>query len=309
MKVNPQVQIQQVDLPLLREKEISLFIQRDDTLHPHVSGNKWRKLKYNVLEAQRLGKSCLLTFGGAFSNHIAATAAAAQIAGMKSVGIIRGKDADPDNSTLKFAASCGMELRYIDRSEFRALRDAGWKGDILKSYSEAYVLPEGGSNDLAVKGCTEISENWNEQYDYACCALGTGATFAGLVTGVPNDTICLGFPAIKDQGYLQEEVSKYLIGAKGKQWELIRDYHFGKYGKVNESLIQFMNDFYAQTKIPLDPIYTGKMMYGLLDMIQSDYFASGTKIIAIHTGGLQGISGINDRLHKKGQLGLNYPWE
>ncbi len=306
--MNPKVPIQTIDLPLLREKKVELFIQRDDTLHPHVSGNKWRKLKYNVEAAKKEVKSCLLTFGGAFSNHIAATAAAAQIAGMKSVGIIRGKDADQENPTLKFARSCGMELRFIDRSEFRALRDAGWKGAIVDEYKDIYLLPEGGSNDLAVKGCAEMVENWIDDYDYACCALGTGATFAGLVNGVSEGVVCLGFPAIKDQGYLKEEVLNYLIDGEKKRWSLVRDYHFGKYGKVNEALIQFMNEFYVQTSIPLDPIYTGKMIFGLMDMIQHDFFKPGTKILAIHTGGLQGIGGINAQLKRKGKEILNYPW-
>jgi len=307
LKTNPIVQIQAIDLPLLKEKGVQLFIQRDDTLHPHVSGNKWRKLKYNVLEAKQKGKTCLLTFGGAFSNHIAATAAAAQLAGMNSIGVIRGKDADPENSTLKFATSCGMQLQYVDRAEFRELRASGWKGVEVGNSEAVYVLPEGGSNDLAVKGCKEITGDWKEHYDFACCALGTGATFAGLVNGVSGDTHCLGFPAIKDQGYLSDEVSLFLEEPSRQNWELIREYHFGKYGKVNADLINFMNDFYIKTGIPLDPIYTGKMIYGLIDMIKNDYFNPGTKVIAIHTGGLQGNAGINMRLSKKGLQTLNYP--
>ncbi len=305
--MNPPVQIQELTFDLLKQKKVQLFIQRDDLLHPHVSGNKWRKLKYNVLEAKKLGKDTLLTFGGAFSNHIAATAAAAQLSGLRSIGIIRGKDADPENPTLKFAQSCGMELVMIDRSQFRELRDNQWAGAVLDSYSKAYVLPEGGSNKLAVKGCSEMVEDWSEQYDFACCALGTGATFAGLVNGVPENTRCLGFPAIKDQGYLQGEVEEFLIENNSKDWQLIRDYHFGKYAKVNDELIQFMNQFYKETGIPLDPVYTGKMLFGLIDMIQNDYFPAETKIIAIHTGGLQGVAGINVQLAKKGKELLNYP--
>jgi 1-aminocyclopropane-1-carboxylate deaminase len=305
--VNPLVQIQEINIALLKEKGVQLFIQRDDQLHPFVSGNKWRKLKYNIVQAKKEAKEGLLTFGGAYSNHIAATAAAAEESGLKSIGIIRGEDVDISNPTLGFAKDCGMELMLVSRSDFRKYREERWQPEFLMNYPEYYILPEGGSNDLAVKGCAEISEYWERNYDYACCALGTGATFSGLVNGSREDkTVCIGFPALKDRGYLSEEVSQFLEGEQVGEWRLIRDYHMGGYAKVNDSFIQFLNQFYKETAIPLDPVYTGKMIFGLMDLIQKDYFPVGSTILAVHTGGLQGIAGVNDRQEKKGGLQLQY---
>ncbi len=292
------IENQKVNLPILEEKRVALFIKREDKIHPLISGNKYRKLKYNIQKAM-LGKhDTLLTFGGAYSNHIAAAACAAQEYGLQSVGVIRGEELAfkwKDNPTLALAAEMGMQLKFVPRGDYRKIKNGEFLARLNDEFGRFYPLPEGGSNTLAVKGCEEILTGEDADFDIICSSVGTGGTVTGIINASGIDQHVLGFPALKGD-FLKEDIRKFAV--KGN-WDLQTDYHFGGYAKVTPELIRFMNDFKRETKIPLDPVYTGKMMFGLLDMVQKGQFKPGTKLLAIHTGGLQGIKGMNAKLKIK----------
>ncbi|WP_234982510.1 1-aminocyclopropane-1-carboxylate deaminase/D-cysteine desulfhydrase [Flavobacterium flevense] len=277
---------------------ISVTIKREDLIHPVVSGNKFRKLKYNLLQAKTENKKTLLTFGGAFSNHIAAVAFAARENGFQSIGIIRGdelRDKIAQNATLQFAQECGMQFEFVSREAYRLKNESSFLEELKLKFGDFYLIPEGGTNELAVKGCQEILTDEDREFDYICCAAGTGGTISGIINSALPHQKVLGFPALKGD-FLQDEIC---IFVQNKNWKLINDYHFGGYGKVNEELIAFINDFYDTNQIPLDPVYTGKMVFGVIDMIQKNYFPAQSNILLIHTGGLQGIQGMNAKLKKK----------
>ncbi|MBU2946985.1 1-aminocyclopropane-1-carboxylate deaminase/D-cysteine desulfhydrase [Zobellia uliginosa] len=289
---------QQVHLDILAQKGVDLFLKREDRIHPFISGNKYRKLKYNLEEAKTQGFDTLLTFGGAFSNHIAATAYAGKIHGLNTIGIIRGEELAKkwqENSTLKQAHSHGMRFKFISRTSYREKSNPEFLEHLKEEFGAFYSLPEGGTNPLAIKGCEEILRTTDADFDIVCCAVGTGGTIAGISNAAFDSQKVLGFPALKGD-FLQEDICKFALK---ENWELITGYHFGGYAKITEELIHFLNDFKIETHIPLDPIYTGKMMYGILDLIQKDYFPPQTKILVVHSGGLQGINGMNRNLQKK----------
>lgn len=273
-------------------------LKPDYLIHSTVSGNKYRKLKYNLQKAQSENYKGILTFGGAFSNHIAATAAAGQALNIPTVGVIRGEELASKielNSTLKYAKSCGMHLEYVSRSDYKQKNDAAYLKLLLENFKNFYVIPEGGTNALAIKGCQEILSQEDLSFDIICCAVGTGGTIAGLInSSLPTQKI-IGFPALKG-GFLNEDICKFATQSNWKLWEA---YHFGGYAKVDSKLITFMNDFKTTYKIPLDPVYTAKMMYGIFDAIQTGKIPKNAKVLAIHTGGLQGIEGMNLRLQQK----------
>ncbi len=294
-----QAPLQQLEHPLLQQHNITLWVKREDLLHPHISGNKWRKLKYNLQEAQANGHKTILTFGGAYSNHIAATAAAGAEFGFKTIGIIRGEEHLPLNPTLQFATEQGMELHYISRELYRRKNEPDFIAELAEKYNQPYVVPEGGTNLLAVKGCTEIVEDIPIKYDVICCASGTGGTIAGIIAGLAGQKQVLGFPALKGGDLLEDEIEQLVYSYSGQHyqnWQLITDYHFGGYAKMKPELLQFIHDFKTNHSIPLEPVYTGKLFYGLFDLIAKGYFAEGTRIVAIHTGGLQGNAGFKERL-------------
>lgn len=277
---------------------ITLTVKREDLLHPFVSGNKFRKLKYNLLQAKTEGHTTLLTFGGAFSNHIAAVAFAGKENGFKTIGVIRGdelRDKINENPTLKFSQECGMQFEFISREAYRNKNETNFLEQLKNEFGSFYLIPEGGTNELAVKGCEEILTADDSQFDCICCAVGTGGTIAGIIKSAGQNQNILGFPALKGD-FLQDEIR---IFAPEQGWKLINDYHFGGYGKITIELIDFINDFFTRTRIPLDPIYTGKMFFGVIDLIEKGYFAKNSKILLIHTGGLQGIKGMNQKLRNK----------
>lgn len=277
---------------------ITLEIKREDLLHPFVSGNKFRKLKYNILQAKAENQSVLLTFGGAFSNHIAAVAYAGKEQGFETIGVIRGDelhDKISDNPTLSFAQECGMRFEFVTREAYRHKTDATFIAQLREQFGPFYLVPEGGTNDLAVKGCEEILTELDADFDFVCCAVGTGGTISGLINSALPHQKVLGFPALKGD-FLKDEICKFVTN---EYWELITDYHFGGYGKVTPELIEWMNTFFTQTSIPIDPIYTGKMVFGVVDLIHRNYFPANSKILMIHTGGLQGITGMNFLLKSK----------
>jgi 1-aminocyclopropane-1-carboxylate deaminase len=291
--------IHPVNDPLLEAARISLHLKRDDLLHPHISGNKWRKLKYNLQAAREQGYNRLLTFGGAYSNHIAATAAAGREWGFQTIGIIRGEEHLPLNPTLQAARGQGMQLQYISREDYRHKEEESLLAELRSRWGDFYALPEGGSNALAVKGCTEIIEETDvQQYDFIALACGTGGTLAGVVAGLNRRRQALGFPVLKGGSFLKGEVDALTQAYQGElyhNFQFMTEYHFGGYAKWTPELIHFINLFRDKTGIPLDPIYTGKMMFGLYDLVKKGWFKPGTRLLAIHTGGLQGIKGFNER--------------
>lgn len=277
---------------------ISVSIRREDRIHPFISGNKFRKLKYNLIQAKAENKDTLLTFGGAYSNHIAAAAYAGKEYGFKTIGVIRGDELESkisDNPTLKFAQECGMRFKFVSREEYRHKTDSDFKTNLQHQFGDFYYVPEGGTNEFAVKGCEEILSPEDAQYDFICTAVGTGGTISGIInSSLPHQKI-LGFPALKGD-FLNNEIRKFV---HKENWELITDYHFGGYGKINTELIAFINQFYQENQVPLDPVYTGKMAFGVMDLIRKNYFPEHSKILLIHTGGLQGIQGMNLNLKNK----------
>ena len=285
----------------IENTSVSLYIKREDLLRPNISGNKFRKLKYNLSQAKSENKETLLTFGGAFSNHILAVAAAGNEQGFRTIGIIRGEelaDKISENPTLQKALDFGMVFEFVGREVYREKASPKFIHQLAEKFGDFYLIPEGGTNDLAVKGCEEILTASDGKFDYICCAVGTGGTISGLINCSKNSQQVLGFPALKGD-FLREDICKFVSKTN---WNLITDYHFGGYAKVSEELILFINEFYQKHKIPLDPIYTGKMMFGVLDLINKNYFPENSKILVIHTGGLQGIAGMNTILKQKKQL-------
>jgi 1-aminocyclopropane-1-carboxylate deaminase len=276
-----------------------VFMKSEYLIHPFISGNKYRKLKYNVLEAKKNKQTKLLTFGGAYSNHIAATAYAGEAFGFKTIGIIRGDELKGEiatNPTLKFANSCGMRFKFISREDYRKKTELDFIDKLRSEFGDFYLIPEGGTNSLAVKGCEEILTENDKDFDFICCCVGTGGTISGLINASASHQKILGFPALKGD-FLREDIRKF---ATNNNWDLITDYHFGGYGKIKPELITFINKFKKEHNIPLDPVYTGKMMYGVFDLLDKGYFSENSKILVIHTGGLQGISGMNIKLKQKG---------
>lgn len=291
---------QKIDSPLLAGWDGELFIKREDQIHPFISGNKYRKLKYNLMAAKESGASLLLTFGGAYSNHLSALSYAGKKYGFETIGIVRGDELKEnldqvlqENQTLKFARENGMQFKFISRSDYRTKNSASFLRALKEEFGDFYLVPEGGTNDLAIKGCEEILNHEDHIFDYICVSVGTGGTISGLINSAADHQTVLGFPSLKGD-FLNQEISWHTEAKK--DWILMDEYHFGGYAKINEKLISFINQFYRQTNIPLDPVYTGKMMYGIFDLVQKNYFKEKSKILAIHTGGLQGIQGMNQRL-------------
>ena len=268
---------------------VQLTVKRLDLIHPQISGNKFFKLKYNLIEARQLGLKQMLTFGGAYSNHIAATAYAAQLFGFKSIGIIRGEELvhKPLNPTLTTAQQLGMQLVFVSREKYRQKNNHDWIDELTQHYPDTYIIPEGGTNELAIQGCQEIltTEDLNH-YDVICCAVGTGGTITGLINTSSSQQEILGFSALKGD-FLQQDVSQL---THKSNWKILDDYCFGGYAKTTVELLSFINNFEQQYRIPLEQIYTGKMFYGIFDLISKGYFKENAKILILHSGGLQGRS-------------------
>jgi 1-aminocyclopropane-1-carboxylate deaminase len=300
--------IQEIFDDTLTEAKVRLFIKRDDLLNSSVSGNKFRKLKYNCLRIEELGFPKLVTFGGAFSNHIYATAAVGKYVGIETIGVIRGECTQPPNATLDFAEKCGMKLLFVSRSEFRD--ESSIFQQIEKEFGRVYFLPSGGSNALALQGCEEIVEEIHSQMlfrpDYLCAACGTGCTLAGLIAGADSSQNIIGFSALKGD-FLKNNVQELLDKRNNvwcENWQVTDDYCFGGYAKWKPELILFINDFKRKHSISLDPIYTGKMFFGIFDLAKKGFFCPNTTIVAVHTGGLQGIEGFNRVKLKNSSLRL-----
>ncbi len=284
----------EVILPTTVEKRINLYVKREDLIHPWVSGNKWRKLKYNLTIAKQKNIKTIITFGGAFSNHLYATAGACALMGLHSVGIVRG-EIDHQNPTLQFCKEKNMTLIPVSRSAYREKEASKDIQAIIQSYPDAMVIPEGGTNQHALLGVAEIWDELKDQMtsmpDYISLASGTGGTTAGLLKSNTYHTKILSFSALKSD-HLHGEIFELANYQHKEKLTVVTDYHFGGYGKCTAELIEFIRDFKKESGIPLDHVYNGKAMYGLLKMIQDDYFLQGSTIVHLHTGGLQGLAGL-----------------
>ena len=264
-----------------------ICIKRLDLIHLAISGNKFFKLKYNFMEARKLGYSGVLTFGGAFSNHIAATAYAAHLFNFKSIGIIRGEELaeKPLNKTLKTAQNFAMEFNFVSREMYRLKDNVESIDRLKKQYPNYYMIPEGGTNALAIQGCKEILTHEDlKNFDLICCAVGTGGTISGLIEASCTHQKILGFSALKGD-FLTREVKQYTTKTN---WEITDEFCFGGYAKTSPELLNFMYDFEQSFSIPLEQVYTAKMMYGLSSLIQNNKINADTRILVIHSGGLQG---------------------
>ncbi len=286
--------LQLIREPLFVEKGVTVYIKRDDLIHPQVQGNKWRKLKHNLRQAQLNGHNTLLTFGGPYSNHIYATAAAARMFHFRSIGIIRGEEPENKSPTLKFAGKQGMELHYISRELYRTKDTPNsletWKAQL----GDFYYIPEGGTNMFALKGAAEIVEEIDIPFDFIATAVGTGGTLAGIVAALKGKKQAIGFSSLKGDDTLSEKVNELVKQYSAEEYsnfQLNFHYTFGGYAKVKPELVAFIKSFRAKHQIALEPVYTGKMMYGLYDLITKDYFPKDSVIVALHTGGLQGLCG------------------
>jgi 1-aminocyclopropane-1-carboxylate deaminase len=277
--------------PLFSQKNVRVFVKRDDMIHPFISGNKWRKLKYTLLEAEKQKKKHLITFGGAYSNHLLASACAGAKFGFKTTGFVRGEEVT--NETLNLCQIFGMKLIFTEREEYKdkkALFDKHYQSDKM-----AYFIDEGGASSEAVQGCAELLGELKNSYHHLFCAAGTGTTAAGIIKGIKESnfkTKAHIIPVLKGADYLKNEIEAI---SGSKNFEYHQEYHFGGYAKTDESLFKFIKKFCASTGILIEPVYTGKMFYALFDLIAKDYFEDGSKILAIHTGGLTGMSGMHDR--------------
>jgi|SRR5690554_221222 len=286
-----------IDLEAFGVSGFFLDVKREDLLHPKISGNKFRKLKYNLISARADNHQTLLTFGGAYSNHIAAVAAAGKEFGFKTIGVIRGEELakKPLNPTLEDAKFWGMHLHFISRDAYRNREHPECIQTLKDAFGSFYLLPEGGTNDKAVEGCREILVKDDTIYDYICVSVGTGGTMAGIVKASEEHQKIIGFSALQSTHQVAE-IQKY---TNRTNYEVIESYAFGGYGKIDSEIVRFINEFKEKTGIGLDPIYTGKMIYGILDLLKRKFFIENSRILAVHTGGLQGIEGANEVLLRK----------
>lgn len=294
MKI-PEISIPIIEIPL--EKNIRLFLKREDLIHPHISGNKYWKLFYNINSYldQKPERPLIITFGGAFSNHIAATAALGKEFQLKTLGIIRGEELQnkfQENPTLKLAHENGMEFRFVTREAYR--NKESLTQILQKEFPEALIIPEGGTNDRALEGIQYMLNSETKSFDYLCTAVGTGGTVAGISKFAEENQQVLGFKVVDDNSLYNRVVEL----SKRNNCKLI-EAHDGGYGKISDENIRFINVFKEKYGIQLDPIYTGKMMRKIFELIDNNYFPDGSKILAFHTGGLQGIFGANERLKKQ----------
>lgn len=297
-----------VDKISILKDEYSIEIKRDDLIHAEVSGNKWRKLKLYIELFKSKKYNSLITFGGAFSNHIAATAATGRLLGIPTIGIIRGDELNPSsNSTLEKAEQDGMKLVFVSREEYRERNQQGYKLGLREKFGNALVVPEGGAGFYGVMGCTEIIQELDNAPDFLVVSAGTGTTLSGLLLAKPKKTKIIVYPALKGGDFLKEEVLNSLVISgldKEGAMELLDDvywkteYHFGGYGKIDTALIEFLNQFWNEHQIPLDPVYTGKAMYGLINDLKEEQLNVSPKdrITFIHTGGVQGLLSIQSQL-------------
>ena len=284
-----------VEIPI--ESKVRLFIKREDLTHPEISGNKYWKMFYNVKKylEKEVSERKIITFGGAFSNHIAAAAALGNEFGIETLGIIRGnelEDSWQENPTLFSAHQNGMSFRFVTRETYRYKERL--MAELQEEFPESLVVPEGGTNENAVEGIQYMLNDETKEFDYLCSAVGTGGTVSGLSKFAQPHQKIIGFKAVKDNS-LENRIKNL---SKKDNFILI-DASDGGFGKITDENVRFINEFYQYFGIVLEPVYTGKMLRKIFEMIEDDYFPANSKILAFHTGGLQGIVGANEMLKKK----------
>jgi 1-aminocyclopropane-1-carboxylate deaminase len=287
--VNPRMPSPVVELSDDRLGPVRLWIKRDDLIHPLLPGNKWRKLVPNLTAAARQGHRTLLTFGGAYSNHLRAVAAAGRLLGFDTIGVVRGEEHLPLNPSLRQAVSDGMLLRYLDRAGYRRKHEPAFLRALCREFDDPYLIPEGGSNAEAVRGCAELGAEIGAQLsvDVVCCAVGTGGTLAGLAAGLPGGVRALGVSALKGQGFLDADVNRLQHEAFGESrgdWRIDYEFHFGGFAKQPPALHEFIVDFYARHGILLERVYVAKLMAAVFAMVSRGDFAPGTGVLAVITG-------------------------
>ena len=290
--------LQSIPHPVARQRGVRLLLWRDDLRHPDLPGNKARKLKHNLLQAKAEGQTRLLTFGGAYSNHLAAVATAGRLYGFATTGLVRGEAHEPLNPTLARCRADGMALHYLDRATYRRRAEPAFLTEMQQQFGPAYLLPEGGTNILALKGIAELIAELRQHTDFDAVAVaaGTGGTLAGLALGLAAARYparAVGVAALKGADFLRVEVDALLTaaGSAASPYELHTGYHFGGYARLPAELRAFIRQFEADYGVLLDPIYTGKLLFGLLDLIEQGHFAPGSTVVAVHTGGLQAWAG------------------
>ena len=304
LKLNIPSPLKAIYDPLFEKAGIQVFAKRDDLIDSEISGNKWRKLKYNIAASESLP---ILTFGGAFSNHIAATAAACYRLDRKSLGIIRGERTQPLNNTLQQAEDYGMQLHFISRSDYRLKNHPEFIETLHKKLGEFFLVPEGGANIYGIKGAKDIITEIKQPFDYLVSAMGTGATLAGMIIASDIYQKQVGIPVLKNGGFLEDEVKTMMKNycnefdqpATEAKFELFTEYHHGGYARISDELLEFIRYFNKQHNIITDPIYSGKSAYALYDLIENGYFEKGSTVVWLHCGGLQGIEGIEKRYDLK----------
>ena len=294
--------LQPIRTPGTEQRGVRVLLWRDDLLNPLLPGNKARKLKYNLLAAKAQGQHTLLTFGGAYSNHLAAVAVAGRQQDFQTIGLVRGEETLPLNPTLRQCAADGMRLHYLDRTRYRQLAKTGFldEGELAAEFGPAYVLPEGGTNPLALRGMAELVAEIrvHTEFDALAVPVGTGGTLAGVLLGLAGAGRALGIAALKGATGLAADIDRLTEEAAGCtycNYEVLTGYHFGGYARYSAPLLAFIQEFEARHGVLLDPIYTGKLLFGVLDLVAQGYFPVGSTVVAVHTGGLQAWAGWNER--------------
>jgi 1-aminocyclopropane-1-carboxylate deaminase len=278
--------IQPLEIPALAGSKVRVLVRREDQNHPLVSGNKWWKLKYNLQHALEQKHNTALTFGGAYSNHIYATAAACRELGLKSIGVIRGEEVRPLNDTLAFAEACGMQFYFVSRTDYREKQSPTFIKSLEEKFGRCYIIPEGGTNALAVKGCEEFGQLvLADECDYVCLPVGTGGTIAGIINAFEGKRKIIGIPVLKDGGFLIDEIQN-LITPRFNNWQLLLDYHHGGYAKTSPELNQFIQNL-SSLNIPTEQVYSGKLFWAVFDLIKKGFFEEGSTVMILHTGGLR----------------------
>ena len=295
MDANPTIE----SIPFLSKLNIHVDSLRLDLIHPIISGNKWYKLRYYLKEAKDINAKTIASFGGPYSNHLVALSYAAKLNGINSIGYLRSMEGEPITTSMQEAISYGMEIKYLGRTTFQEKKTNILFENKTNKNTETYFIDEGGYGMMGAKGASTIISDWGNTnlntpdinpihtYDYIVCAVGTGTMIAGIINAANSNQMILGIPILKNEGSISEEI-KYLLENKNSNFELQHDYHQGGYAKTTPEQIQFMNKLWDQAKIPTDIVYTGKLFYAIDQLLQKNYFKTGSKVLIIHSGGLQG---------------------
>lgn len=283
--------LQKIEEKFLEEKQISLYVKRDDLLHPFINGNKWFKLKYNLIKAAENNINQLLTFGGAYSNHISSFSYACKLFGFDGIVVIRGEEYPKLNPTLEFVVNNGVKIHYVSRKMYRNKYDENLLNELKNQYGDFFLIPEGGSNQLAVEGCSEIVSNIELNFDFIFTACGTAGTLTGIAKSLKENQKAVGVAVLKGANFLIDEVRRLSENQK-INFEILLNYPFGGYAKFNDELINFIKEFYIKHQIIIEPIYTGKLFFAVYDLINKGYFPKNSRIVVYHSGGLQGYQGL-----------------